>query len=143
MPVPTPGDNLIASLRTSGTQIVAHLAKAYTFDPEGPATLPQITECDFPGYAPVVITDWEDVRPGDPDVAEVLSAMLHFEADETITTPQQAVLFYVTGEKTGVAIVIMDLEIFSHPFIFAYPGDFIDRQTRVLEPVNSGPSLVE
>lgn len=143
MPVPTPGDNLIARLRTAGTSIVAHLGKAYSFDPNGPATLAQITECDFPGYAPVTITDWEDVRPGDAEQAEVVSAILHFEANDGITDIQEAKIAYYTGEKDGVGTFLMDVEILPHPFVFADPGNFFERQMRVAEPINTGPSLVE
>ncbi|MBV9075163.1 MAG: hypothetical protein JOZ10_16175 [Acidobacteria bacterium] len=144
MPPPaTPGEILIADLTAPGTHIVAHLAKDFSFDPDVQADLAALVECDFPGYAAVPITDWADVLPGNPDVAEVVSAPCEFVAGDAITSPQQAKAVYITGEKTGEGLTLMQLVILDPPFVFVNPNDKLERQVRMAETTNEGPSVVE
>lgn len=143
MPAPTPGETLIADLTTPGTSVVAHLAKAVSFDQDDLVTLAGFTECDFPGYAPIPITNWEDVDPNDPDIAQVVSAVLHFESGEAISGSQQALCLYLTATKDGVGTIFMAMEWFEIPYVFNYPGDALERQVRMSETLAQGPSLVE
>ncbi len=143
MPTPTPGEALIAELTDPGSLIVAHLAKAVSADPDDTVALTNFTECDFPGYAAVTITDYEDVDPGNPDVAQIVSAQLHFEASDAITDPQQAVAVYYTQPDGSGHTRLVDVGFFESDFAFVNPGDALERQLRVQRTIASGPSLVE
>ena len=145
MPIPpTPGDMLIADLNAAGTTIVAHLATAVAFDPaQSYAAITDFTEANFSGYEPITLNDWEDVAPGDTLIAHVLSAILHWEADENIAAPQQVVAVYVVGTKTGVQSILMSVELLVVPFTFFNPGDYLERQIRIEDTLNNGPTPFE
>lgn len=133
---PTPGDALIADLTQSGGVIVAHLAKAVNADPDDVIALADLVECNFPGYAPVMITDFEDVEPDNQDLADVLSAAIQFTA-AGLTTPQTAVAFYLTAHVGSDPAGFLSLEFFGDGFTFMVDGDQLVRQVRFERSLDS------
>lgn len=127
---PTPGELLIAELVAPNATIVARLAKAVNTPFEGPVGLANIVEADFVGYAPLEITDWEDVSVDGEDLVQVLSPELTFTAEAGVT-PQQVVAVYVTCDDGVNPPKLFSLDPLESPYIFSAPGDTLLRQVRV------------
>ena len=137
MPEPTPGELLIATLTPPNATIIARLAKSVTAYGDDGINLNNIVECDFPGYAPIVLIDWEDVDPGSVDGVQVLSAVIQFQPLNLIT-PQAAVAFYLTisagsPQETG----LYKIELFDNTFVFDADNVVLERQVREVEYFNA------
>lgn len=133
---PTPGELLIGELSRPNVAIVAHLAKSVNVDGDDVIALTDLVECDFPGYSSVRLTDFEDVDPENPDMADVLSAIIQFWADG-ISQPEEAVAFYTTISIDGDAAGLDRLELFQGPFVFWQDGDIFERQIRYNQSLES------
>ncbi len=137
MPVdPTPGEVLVSELTLPGTKIVARLASAVTADPDdclGPANF---TECTFPGYLPITLTDWEDVAADDTECAEVLSAILHFQPSGLLA-PTEALAFYLTIQVGTDPAGLLQAEVFERPFVFRSDAEDLQRQVRVTQDLGT------
>lgn len=134
---PTPGSVLIGQMTPPNATIVARLAQSVTSDDSDVIDLSAIVECNFPGYAPVILDDWEDVDPGSEDAAQLVSAIIQFMADG-IDLPQEAVAFYCTITAPGVDVTgLFSIENFPIPFTFAKDGDFLERQIRQTQALDA------
>lgn len=90
--------NLSNFLTDPTVTIVAHLAKSTIANDGTPVTLGSLTECDFPGYAPIVNPNFNVFQHTDPLQGEAVSDPLRFTA-AGLTVPQIANALYLTIQK--------------------------------------------
>jgi hypothetical protein len=122
---------LLDYLQSPTVTIVARLAKN-SIDPEIEApVLADLTQCDFPGYAPITDLGFDAVDANEGVAGHVLSADLEFAAG-AIVTPQLCTAFYLTMQEEGHAAVLMHLEIFPEPFSFERAGQTFKRRVRIM-----------
>ncbi len=140
---PTPGDALIAEFTVPGNVIVARLAKSINVDGDDVVTLANLVECDFEGYEPIPLSDFEDVDTTAADDLEIVSAQLQFVADG-ILAPQAAVAFYLTATIPAdppttlePVTTLAQLEIFEGDVLFEQDGDLFQRQIRAIQSLDA------
>lgn len=122
--------SLFQNLNNPAVSIVAHLAKS-PIDPElDSIALEDLVECNFVGYAPIPITDWNVFEGEAPDLGEALSPMLEWVAGEDVAT-QPVTLVYITMQTPGNPIVMLDSQIVTPHFQMDAEGRTFARQYRL------------
>lgn len=106
--------NLLTYLQNPAVLIVAHLGKNPIAKDVAQILLTDLVECDFPGYAPVPIKDWEIVEEEGDDYAEALSPEIYFQA-ATIVTAQQIFSTYLTISEGSNPPVLFQANLLDQP----------------------------
>lgn len=91
--------------------------------------LADLVECDFDGYSPVELKEWEPVLWDDADYAEVVGPDVQFTAGENVT-PQTITALYLTIEDPGEAETVREIFVLPQPILFALPGQTFTRRIR-------------
>lgn len=121
---PTPGgylEDLNELLSDPTVQIVARLAQLPTVINPDELTLAQITECDFPGYAPFTYTPQLETAAEDELYAEMGVYNVEFQVG-AIVTPQRIVGIYVTAHRGADPVTIVTYATFDPPLLASEPG---------------------
>lgn len=125
------GAHLDAELSNPALTIVAHLAKTPIALDADSVPIEGIEECDFPGYAPIVLTDhWIDVFD-DETYAEAFFPEVEWVAEDVVT-PQLVTAVYVTITYDGVGTVLNNVSILDTPLVIDTPGQTISRNFSVM-----------
>lgn len=90
-----------------------------------------LTECDFPGYEPIVANDFEPVDGPAEDVGECLPSERSFVAADTIATPQVVHGVFVTRHPAGNPVELYAVKVFDPPIVVVAPGQEITWVPRV------------
>jgi len=113
---------LMSQLEDPDTAIVAHLGKnpiPSTVDVIDPTTL---VECDFPGYAPVKLTDWEPIFLDDDNYGEADSGEVDWTAGAVVAA-QVITCVFVTVQVGDSPERIWDVIVLPEPVAINLPGD--------------------
>lgn len=102
-------------------KIVAHLAKSPITVTADQVQLTDLVEADFPGYAAVLIDEWDPTDFGDDTYGEVTSGEVQWQAS-TLTVPQSVYVAYCTVEEFGNPPALFQPVVLPIPFTFVQPG---------------------
>lgn len=130
MPDATPSDALADYLNDPTAPVSLRLAKT-KLATNVPTLLPaDIVECDFDGYAPIVISDFYPVIDPADEVAEVVSNEVSFVGGDALATPQLVHAAYVTRHHDGDAVQLLEVVAYDPPLVMTLPGQSIDLLVR-------------
>jgi hypothetical protein len=116
---PTPGGVLeeVNNFMTDPTvTILAHLAKAPRVTNPDQLALPDLTECDFPGYAAQAVIPSLDGAIDDQFYGEMGAANVEF-ASTDVSTPQEITALYVTKKVGSDPTALVSVCLFDPPLM--------------------------
>lgn len=122
--------NLAEILLDPTVSIVAHLTKLPIPEDASGLTLADLIECDFPGYAPWKITDWDIMQHEDDFMGEAISEPIQFASTGPIIE-QLAFGMFVTIQREGGDPVLWQLFRFDESYAFQYLGRPFECQVRI------------
>lgn len=133
MPDVLTGESLALStlLNDPTEQIVAHLAKSTIGEGQTITALNQLTECDFPGYAPVQIVNPDCFQTEDEFIGEAVTDPIIFTASDDLVTPQLATAVYVTWKRGADAPLLWRVYPLVGGYVFDLPGRKLPCQLRI------------
>jgi hypothetical protein len=129
MPVATETDVLMGLLENPLNVIVAHAARNPIAPDVDKIELADLTECNFPGYAPVTLDAWTPDPPEFDEVGEAVSGDVSFTAG-AIVTPQNITAVYLTLAFDGGAPVLLKVFPLPSPFLMNLPEQKFARLIR-------------
>lgn len=133
MPLTLEGEaaNIGALLANPAVSSLARLAKSAMPLDTGEMVLADITEADFPGYAPVPISAAEEIFINEQNYAEVITNTPQWIAG-AIVTPQSITAVYLTISISGGPQKLWNVEVLPRPFLFELPDQLFEREIRIL-----------
>lgn len=126
-----------AALKTTfnppATPMLLHAAKSPIPDGVFEVQLADIVECDFPGYAPIPLNDFDETEAdyGD-DVGEVLTDVHTFAADADFTTPQSICFYYITYTPPGGPTQLKGITNLPMPIEINVPFQEVELRVRMM-----------
>ncbi len=141
--------NLSNILNNPAAVFKARLSKNVIDLTIGTIALTDLTECDFPGYAPAPIVNPDCFETESDYRGEAVTDPLVWQASEALTVPQLITSCYVTIERNGNPPELLQFFPFDPAFVMDLPGRELARQIRFVSfdetatiPVNPYPGPV-
>ncbi len=128
--MPTQIETLQAFVDDPLRTIVAHLATNPIRSMSDNFILANLTEANFPGYAPVTIRHWTPDPTSEDDLAAQVADACEFTA-EAIGTPQTVTMLYLSMIYDGGAPVLMAAFPLDPVLSFEQAGQRLSRSPRI------------
>lgn len=122
--------NLQEVLNDPTVLIVAHLAKNDIPPDFDKLLLADLVECDFDGYSPIEIMNWDVFQHEDEFLGEAVSEPLLFTAGDAIV-PQRASALYLVLYHVDEQVNLWRVYPLEPEFFFDVPGRELLKQIRV------------
>lgn len=113
---------LMDLLTDESNQIVAHLGKNAIPSNAELVAAADLVECDFPGYAPIRLTEWTPIFLDDDFYGEADSGEVEWSAGN-IVTPQTITCVYVTQKIGDADAGVWNVIVLREPITMALTGD--------------------
>ena len=111
-------------------KIVMHLAQNVIPGEVDTVALGDFTECNFPGYAPIRLTEWDALETANDNLGDVASSYVEFIA-EAIETPQLITAVYVTIQDGTGPIYLMWVYYLDQPLLVGEAGHMYRKRCRI------------
>lgn len=94
--------------------------------------LGDIVQCDFSGYAPIVLDDFDDTDNDYEEAGEALTSVRQFGSDDDMVGSQEICFLYVTQEPTAGPAVLMEIINLPMPICITGPNQAYQFQVRAM-----------
>lgn len=123
---------LVPLLNGPTLPMVLHAAKSPIPDDAVDVLLADIVECDFPGYAAIPLTGFDETVNDFADVGEALTDVLEFTPSDALVNAQPIFFYYITRHPPGHAVQLMQVVNLPVPIDVSVPGKPIQLQVRAM-----------
>jgi hypothetical protein len=133
MVIPVPGqplDDINNALADPLLTIVAHLATAPSFGSLDILQAGDLTEANFPGYAPVPVKPTLENAMDFPDFGQMDSFLCQFTTG-AIVAPQTITCFYLTASYNNSAPVLRAIVFFPNPIVVYQANQVIEQNVNI------------
>lgn len=129
---------LKALMNNPATPTVLHASKMPIPQEAETIALADIVECDFPGYAPIVLDDFDDTDNDYQEAGEALTSVREISSNNDLVAPQPICFLYVTHTPDGGARALMEIINLPEAIIINVPNQAVQFQVRALSVGLSG-----